>query len=153
MAEGGTFGKRNSTFKSPSRYSSKMNVYSQPSSGENSKGERRSPQKITKFDKAPILISSITSRKQMVAETLIVDRSKRQKQTRCLSNHITSRWYRPPEIIMVEKNYDTAVDMWSMGCVFAEMLYCTDVYKAENKNLENRFLFPGSSCFPLSPCE
>lgn len=89
----------------------------------------------------------------MIAEALKHERPKRQKQERCLSNHITSRWYRPPEIIMVEKNYDTAVDMWSLGCVFAEMLYCTEPYKGVNHSLENRFLFPGNSCFPLSPCD
>jgi mitogen-activated protein kinase 1/3 len=81
-------------------------------------------------------------------------RPQRQKQIRCLSNHITSRWYRPPEIILVEKNYNAAVDIWSLGCVAAEMLYCTDAYKSDPKhNLEQRFLFPVNSCFPLSPCE
>jgi mitogen-activated protein kinase 1/3 len=89
----------------------------------------------------------------MIADALEADRAKRMNQTRCLSNHITSRWYRPPEIILVEKNYDTAVDIWSLGCVFAEMLFCTDVYKSDKKSLDNRFLFPGNSCFPLSPCE
>lgn len=85
----------------------------------------------------------------MISEQLIQDRPKRQKQSRCLSNHITSRWYRPPEIILVEKNYNQAVDIWSLGCVFAEMLFCT----MPQKNKDDRFMFPGNSCFPLSPCE
>jgi hypothetical protein len=35
------------------------------------------------------------------------------------------------------------------------MIYCTDVYKydREKSSIEGRFLFPGNSCFPLSPCE
>ncbi len=31
-------------------------------------------------------------------------------------------WYRPPEILMGEKFYSAAVDIWSMGCIYAEML-------------------------------
>lgn len=33
-----------------------------------------------------------------------------------------SLWYRPPEILMGERAYTEAVDVWSMGCIFAEML-------------------------------
>jgi len=30
-------------------------------------------------------------------------------------------WYRPPEILMGDKQYTTSVDIWSAGCIFAEM--------------------------------
>ena len=59
-----------------------------------------------------------------MGEKLISQRGKRMMQKRCLSNHITSRWYRPPEIILVEKNYNQAVDIWGLGCILAEMLFC-----------------------------
>jgi len=35
---------------------------------------------------------------------------------------VTSLWYRAPEILLGEKRYGTAVDMWSFGCIFAEWL-------------------------------
>ena len=35
---------------------------------------------------------------------------------------VTSLWYRAPEILLGEKCYGTAVDMWSFGCIFAEWL-------------------------------
>ena len=42
------------------------------------------------------------------------------------SNNYTSEvitlWYRPPEILMGLKNYSTAVDIWSCGCIFAELI-------------------------------
>lgn len=63
--------------------------------------------------------------------------------------HVVTRWYRAPEIILMEPNYDHAVDMWSIGCMMAELFgmqsgNCRDVRLRQA-------LFPGSSCFPLSP--
>jgi len=76
---------------------------------------------------------------------------------RHLSIHIGSRWYRSPEIILVEKHYDQACDLWSFGCVIYELLNfysCNPDNEASLKKYNReRFLFPGNSCFPLSPCE
>jgi glycogen synthase kinase 3 beta len=36
--------------------------------------------------------------------------------------YICSRYYRAPELIFGAVNYTTAIDVWSLGCVFAEML-------------------------------
>jgi len=35
---------------------------------------------------------------------------------------VTSLWYRAPEILLGDKVYGTAVDLWSFGCIFAEWL-------------------------------
>jgi glycogen synthase kinase 3 beta len=37
-------------------------------------------------------------------------------------SYICSRYYRAPELIFGATNYTTAIDIWSMGCVFAELL-------------------------------
>lgn len=62
-----------------------------------------------------------------------------------------SRWYRAPEIILMENSYGQAIDIWALGNVIAEMMIC--VNKQQNNKLDNRVLFPGTSCFPLTPCE
>ena len=31
-------------------------------------------------------------------------------------------WYRSPELILTPQDYTKAIDMWSVGCIFAEML-------------------------------
>lgn len=51
----------------------------------------------------------------------------------------------------MEKNYDASVDIWSAGCIFAEMLNC--LQNDSTQNLKDRILFPGNSCYPLSPKE
>jgi len=41
------------------------------------------------------------------------------EQNRC---YVCSRYYRAPELILGSTNYTTSVDLWSAGCVFAEMI-------------------------------
>lgn len=39
------------------------------------------------------------------------------------TDYVATRWYRAPELIMAAaSNYSYAIDMWSIGCIFAEML-------------------------------
>lgn len=35
---------------------------------------------------------------------------------------VVTLWYRSPELLLGAKEYTTAVDMWSVGCIFAELL-------------------------------
>lgn len=37
-------------------------------------------------------------------------------------SYMTSRYYRAPELIFGSTKYDCAIDMWSAGCIIAEML-------------------------------
>ena len=39
-----------------------------------------------------------------------------------LTGHVVTRWYRAPEIILLEKDYGPAIDIWAVGCIFAELL-------------------------------
>ena len=69
-----------------------------------------------------------------------------------MTGHVMSRWYRAPEIIVQEPEYGYAVDIWSVGVILGEMLRVTDAYKTDPFFRENRFMFRGYSCFPMSPC-
>ena len=39
-----------------------------------------------------------------------------------LTQNVSTRWYRSPELIFCPSDYTKAIDMWSAGCIFAEML-------------------------------
>ncbi|XP_061372949.1 protein IMPAIRED IN BABA-INDUCED STERILITY 1-like [Gastrolobium bilobum] len=39
-----------------------------------------------------------------------------------LTSRVVTLWYRPPELLMGSTDYGPAVDIWSVGCVFAELL-------------------------------
>lgn len=51
---------------------------------------------------------------------------------RTYTHEIVTLWYRAPEILLGTKLYSNAVDVWSLGCIFAEMA-------------TRRALFPGDS--------
>ncbi|TGZ50329.1 hypothetical protein CRM22_010839 [Opisthorchis felineus] len=51
-------------------------------------------------------------------------------QSGILTEYVATRWYRAPEIMLTSKIYTKAIDLWSIGCILAEML-------------SNRVLFPG----------
>ena len=60
-----------------------------------------------------------------------------------------TRWYRAPELILLEKDYGSSIDIWAVGCIFAELL---SMMQDNYPNINDRKpLFPGGSCFPLSP--
>ncbi|MBA0552346.1 hypothetical protein Golob_023167 [Gossypium lobatum] len=39
-----------------------------------------------------------------------------------LTSRVVTLWYRPPELLLGSTDYTAAVDLWSVGCVFAELL-------------------------------
>ncbi len=49
-----------------------------------------------------------------------------------MTEYVATRWYRAPEVMLSFKEYTKAIDVWSVGCIFAEML-------------GRRCLFPGKN--------
>ena len=41
---------------------------------------------------------------------------------RSYTHEVVTLWYRAPEILLGQKTYSPAVDMWSIGCIFAELV-------------------------------
>jgi len=70
-----------------------------------------------------------------------------QRLKKNLTGHVVTRWYRAPELILLQENYTESIDLWSVGCIYAELLGMLE----GNNVLDRGPLFPGTSCFPLSP--
>lgn len=51
---------------------------------------------------------------------------------RTYTHEVVTLWYRSPELLLKTTHYGPSVDLWSLGCIFAEMQ-------------TNRTLFPGDS--------
>ncbi|TFK41010.1 kinase-like domain-containing protein [Crucibulum laeve] len=46
---------------------------------------------------------------------------------------VVTLWYRAPDILMGATEYSTAVDMWSVGCIFAELLLKEPLFPAKGE--------------------
>lgn len=51
---------------------------------------------------------------------------------RSYSHQVATRWYRAPELLFGARHYSTAVDMWAVGAVFAELLRPTPLFAGQN---------------------
>eukprot|EP00735_Rhodelphis_limneticus_P015373 TRINITY_DN9605_c0_g1::TRINITY_DN9605_c0_g1_i1::g.12177::m.12177 TRINITY_DN9605_c0_g1::TRINITY_DN9605_c0_g1_i1::g.12177 ORF type:complete len:526 (+),score=36.08,sp/Q5JK68/CDKC2_ORYSJ/49.22/1e-137,Pkinase/PF00069.20/2e-74,Pkinase_Tyr/PF07714.12/4.2e-35,Kinase-like/PF14531.1/15,Kinase-like/PF14531.1/0.0011,APH/PF01636.18/0.0042,Kdo/PF06293.9/0.15 TRINITY_DN9605_c0_g1_i1:138-1715(+) len=50
-----------------------------------------------------------------------------------LTNRVITIWYRPPELLLGANKYSSAIDMWSVGCIFAELMEGKPILRGENE--------------------
>lgn len=63
-----------------------------------------------------------------------------------LTSRVVTLWYRPPELLLGSTDYGPSVDLWSVGCVFAELLVGKPILKGrtEVEQLHKIFKLCGS---------
>jgi mitogen-activated protein kinase 7 len=49
-----------------------------------------------------------------------------------LTEYVATRWYRAPEIMLSNKRYTTAMDVWSIGCILGELLGGKPMFKGKD---------------------
>ncbi|KAJ2959230.1 hypothetical protein NQZ79_g5331 [Umbelopsis isabellina] len=52
---------------------------------------------------------------------------------RTYTHEVITLWYRAPEILLGSKHYSTSVDMWSVGCIFAEMVTLRPLFPGDSQ--------------------
>lgn len=92
--------------------------------------------------------TTTTARESRGKEKILQERTEERPGRRANSPHMVARWYRPPEIILGSSDYDHKVDIWSLGCIFAEVAW---TWSSNQPDPNSRYLFKGFSCYPLSP--
>ncbi|EPT04228.1 hypothetical protein FOMPIDRAFT_1114076 [Fomitopsis schrenkii] len=50
-----------------------------------------------------------------------------------LTQLVVTLWYRAPELLLGNTKYSTAVDMWSVGCIFAELMLKEPLFQAKSE--------------------
>lgn len=49
-----------------------------------------------------------------------------------LTEYVATRWYRAPEIMLLQSLYSTAIDIWSVGCIMAEIFLCQPLFPGKD---------------------
>eukprot|EP00659_Diplonema_papillatum_P020663 gene20663-31840_t len=50
-----------------------------------------------------------------------------------MTDYVTMRWYRAPELVMESKIYTEAVDIWGVGCILAEMFGSKPLFRGVDR--------------------
>ncbi|ODQ64879.1 pMAP kinase, partial [Nadsonia fulvescens var. elongata DSM 6958] len=58
--------------------------------------------------------------------------SNEAKNAGFLTEYVATRWYRAPEIMLSFQAYTKAIDMWSVGCILAELLGGKPLFKGKD---------------------
>ena len=78
---------------------------------------------------------------------------------RSYTHEVVTLWYRAPDVLLGSRKYSTPVDIWSIGCIFAEMVNGTPLFtgNSEESQLDTIFrhlgtpdetIYPGFSELP-----
>ncbi|KAG7531296.1 hypothetical protein FFLO_04474 [Filobasidium floriforme] len=78
---------------------------------------------------------------------------------RTYTHEVVTLWYRAPEVLLGSRHYSTAIDMWSVGCIFAEMAMRQPLFPGDSEIDEifrifrvlgtpNDEIWPGVSTLP-----
>ena len=115
------------------------------------KRDRALPQEQTKhlmrelLTAVDILHGKMIMHRDIKPDNILIDGSGRLKMAdfglakkasflqRRKSNAIVSLWYRAPEIILGSEDYFLGVDIWSVGCIFAELMSKRPVFMCRNE--------------------
>eukprot|EP00242_Pyramimonas_sp_CCMP2087_P006856 CAMPEP_0198218084 /NCGR_PEP_ID=MMETSP1445-20131203/67268_1 /TAXON_ID=36898 /ORGANISM="Pyramimonas sp., Strain CCMP2087" /LENGTH=361 /DNA_ID=CAMNT_0043894975 /DNA_START=240 /DNA_END=1322 /DNA_ORIENTATION=- len=64
-----------------------------------------------------------------------------QENANALTNRVITLWYRPPELLLGANKYGPEIDMWSVGCIFAELLVGKPILSGKNEMEQVNLIF------------
>jgi serine/threonine protein kinase len=73
---------------------------------------------------------------------------------RAYTHEVVTLWYRAPDVLMGNKRYSTPVDVWALGCIFAEMHNGRPLFPGANDSDQLDTIFkelgtPDTASYPL----
>lgn len=55
---------------------------------------------------------------------------------------VVTIWYRAPELLLGSRHYTPAIDLWAVGCIFAELLSLRPIFKGEEAKQDTKKTVP-----------
>jgi cyclin-dependent kinase 9 len=65
------------------------------------------------------------------------------------TNRVVTLWYRPPELLLGDRNYGPPVDMWGAGCIMAEMWTRSPIMQGNTE--QQQIIFISQLCGSFTP--
>ncbi|KAG5495109.1 hypothetical protein JKF63_02162 [Porcisia hertigi] len=50
-----------------------------------------------------------------------------------MTDYVTMRWYRAPELVMEDKDYSAQIDVWGIGCILGELLGSRPLFQGKDR--------------------
>lgn len=70
-------------------------------------------------------------------------------EKRKYTNRVVTLWYRPPELLLGERNYACAVDLWGVGCIMSELFTREPLMKGTTEQVQLALI--ADNIGPISP--
>lgn len=51
---------------------------------------------------------------------------------------VVTIWYRAPELLLGARHYTPAIDLWAVGCIFAELIGLRPIFKGEEAKMDSK---------------
>lgn len=55
---------------------------------------------------------------------------------------VVTIWYRSPDLLLGSKHYTPSIDLWAVGCIFAELLSLRPIFKGEEAKMDSKKTVP-----------
>lgn len=75
--------------------------------------------------------------------------SRPRNQPNRYTNRVVTLWYRPPELLLGERNYGPSVDVWGAGCIMAELWTRTPILQGETE--QKQLYYISKLCGSITP--
>lgn len=49
-----------------------------------------------------------------------------------LTQYVSTRWYRAPELLIEQVSYGSGIDVWAIGCIYVELLTGKPLFSGKN---------------------
>lgn len=59
------------------------------------------------------------------------------------TNEVVTLWYRAPELLLQKCGYSTPIDVWSIGCIFGELLIMKPLFPGQTEQQQIDLIFEG----------
>lgn len=57
------------------------------------------------------------------------------------TNEVVTLWYRAPDILLGNEQYNSKIDIWSIGCIFAELATGKPLFKGKNEEQQLKLIY------------